>query len=414
MLNIEIITIGDEILIGQVVDTNSAWIGQQMNLIGARVSRINSIGDTAAQIEAAIMESASRVEVILVTGGLGPTKDDITKHTLARLMGVPLVRDNATYSHVEALALRLGLPFNDLNRDQALVPQGCMVMPNPIGTAPGMACRLSNGTMLFALPGVPFEMKKLVSDHVIPIIKESFELREVVHRTIITFGIAESDMAERIASWEDALPEWLHLAYLPSPRGLRLRLSAYDIEADVARAEIDNQYALLSQIIGFAILGDEPSTVESEVAAQLMARSQTLAVAESCTGGSIAARITAMEGASNYFVGGVTSYNNSVKTGVLGVSSNDLEQYGAVSRQVAEQMAVGVRDRLGADYAIATTGIAGPTGGSEQKPVGTVWMALADANGVTSQCMHFGELRTQNIERAATHALNMLRIRLCK
>lgn len=412
MVNVEIITIGDELLIGQVVDTNSAWIGTQMNAIGARISRITSISDSVDEIRRAILEADGRAQVVLTTGGLGPTKDDITKTTIAAMFSLPLVRDEPTYQHVQRLTAHLGLPFNELNQSQALVPQGCRVMANPIGTAPGMVLALPGGSTLFSMPGVPFEMKKMVTDHVIPIVREHYTLREVVHRTVVTFGLTESRMAQMLAPWEESLPEWLHLAYLPNPMGLRLRLSAYDVEAQRAEKAIDEEFEKLRPIIGTHILGREPATVFSAVAQMLNRDGATLAVAESCTGGAISARITAMEGASAYYMGGVTAYSNQVKVNVLGVSAADIDQYGAVSRTVAEQMAVGVRRALGADYGISTTGIAGPSGGSADKPVGTVWMALAHSGGVESRCMQFGELREQNIERAAAHAVDMLRLRL--
>lgn len=409
MSNVEIITIGDELLIGQVIDTNSAWIARSLNDIGAQVSRVVTIPDQADAIEQAISQATARASIVITTGGLGPTKDDITKRSIAHLMDVPLERHTPTYLHVERLTTRLGLPFNELNQAQALVPHGCQVLPNDIGTAPGMMFDTAGGGILVALPGVPFEMKKIITDHLIPLIKTRFELRSVVHRTMMTFGLAESEMARQIAPWEDSLPGDLHLAYLPNPRGLRLRLSAYDVQHDAALREIDSRFNTLRSIIGPYMLGYEPASVESSLASLLVTLGRSVAVAESCTGGVISARLTALEGASAYYLGGVTSYSNAAKTAILGVNEHDIATHGAVSQTVAEQMADGARRRFGADYAIATTGIAGPTGGSEAKPVGTVCMAIAYDGGTQSRVMHFGELRQQNIERAAAHAIDMLR-----
>lgn len=422
MVSVEIITVGDELLIGQVVDTNSAWIGQQLGRIGAQIDRIVSVHDQADEIRGAVDSALERADVVIMTGGLGPTKDDITKKTLADYLGSPLERDPEVYEHVRRMTAERGIDFNELNQAQALVPRGCTVLPNRVGTAPGMMFVRPGRTgtqprLLFSLPGVPFEMKTLVTEHVIPQLRQHFALRSVVHRTMITFGMAESAMALAIAPWENALPDWLHLAYLPNARGIRLRLSAYDVDVTTATREIDRQFDLLRRHIAPYMLGYEPASVESAVAAILQERHQTLAVAESCTGGSISARITAMAGASDYYLGGVTSYSNTAKADLLGVRAADIEQYGAVSEPVARQMAAGALERFGADYGVATTGIAGPGGGTPEKPVGTVWIAIAWRDTDSAVCtaarlMHFSELREQNIERAATHALNMLRLHL--
>ncbi|MDE5945007.1 MAG: competence/damage-inducible protein A [Rikenella sp.] len=424
MVSIELITVGDELLIGQVVDTNSAWIGRELGRIGAQVDRIVSVHDAAEDIREAVRTALGRADVVVMTGGLGPTQDDITKTTLADLFsGGRMRRDEAVFEHVRRITAERGIVFNELNRAQALVPDGCTVLPNRVGTAPGMLFVRSDETtngrekLLFSLPGVPFEMKELLAEQVIPAIRSRFALRSVVHRTMMTFGLAESAMAERIAPWEEALPEWLHLAYLPNARGIRLRLSAYDVEPAAANAEIDRQFAKLNEYVGPYLLGYEPASVESAVATILRQKQQTLAVAESCTGGSISARITASAGAAEYYMGGVTSYSNEAKVRLLGVSAADIERHGAVSEPVARQMAEGALTRFGTDYAIATTGVAGPGGGTPEKPVGTVWMALAwrTEQGrieTLARLMRFGELREQNIERAATHALNMLRLHL--
>lgn len=422
MVSVELITVGDELLIGQVIDTNSAWIGRELGRIGAQVDRIVSVHDTAADIGDAVGAALERADVVIMTGGLGPTKDDITKKTLADLFGMRLVRNPDVFEHVRRMTAERGLEFNELNQAQASVPEGCTVLPNRVGTAPGMMFSRPDGAggrekLLFSLPGVPFEMKELVSEQVVPIVKRHFSLRSVVHRTMITFGLAESAMALAIAPWEEALPGWLHLAYLPNARGIRLRLSAYDVDETSATAEIEARFAALREYIAPYMLGYEPSSVESAVAALLRERGRTLAVAESCTGGSISARITALAGASEYYLGGVTSYSNEAKARLLGVSVPDIERFGAVSETVARQMAAGALERFGADYAVSTTGVAGPGGGTPEKPVGTVWMAIAwrtekGETKTSARLMRFSELREQNIERAATHALNMLRLHL--
>lgn len=407
----EIITIGDELLIGQVVDTNSAWLGSTLGDDGIKVIQITSVQDHAAQIVQAVNDALSRADIVLMTGGLGPTKDDITKKTLAEMFGMKLVRNEQVYDMVgKQLALR-GIAFTELNQGQALVPDGCTVLPNRNGTAPGMWFE-RDGKVLISMPGVPFEMKALVKDEVLPRLRKHFALDANVHRTIITFGLAESILADTIASWEEALPPYLHLAYLPSALCIRLRLSAYEIDRQKAEQEIESQIEKLSKVIPNYIIGSEDDSLESVTGTLLKTRGETLATAESCTGGNIAHRFTAMPGASEYFKGGVVAYSNEVKMALLGVDPESLNRYGAVSQSVAEQMAEGVRRATGATYGISTTGIAGPTGGTPEKPVGTVWMAVATPNGVFSRRMVFGSVRSQNIERASSNCINLLRLQL--
>ena len=407
----EIITIGDELLIGQVVDTNSAWLGSTLGDDGIKVIQITSVQDNAAQIVQAVNDALSRADIVLMTGGLGPTKDDITKKTLAEMFGMKLVRNEQVYEMVgKQLALR-GIAFTELNQGQALVPDGCTVLPNRNGTAPGMWFE-RDGKVLISMPGVPFEMKALVKDEVLPRLRKHFALDANVHRTIITFGLAESILADTIASWEEALPPYLHLAYLPSALCIRLRLSAYEIDRQKAEQEIESQIEKLSKVIPHYIIGSEDDSLESVTGTLLKTRGETLATAESCTGGNIAHRFTAMPGASEYFKGGVVAYSNEVKIALLGVDPESLNRYGAVSQSVAEQMAEGVRRATGATYGISTTGIAGPTGGTPEKPVGTVWMAGATPNGVFSRRMVFGSVRSQNIERASSNCINLLRLQL--
>lgn len=407
----DIITIGDEILIGQIIDTNSAWIAARLGEIGVSIRRKYSIGDRREEIIEAVNESLAKSEVTIITGGLGPTKDDITKRVLAEIFDSEMVCDKATYERVERMMAARGIAFNDLNKGQAMVPECCTVLPNHKGTAPGMWFE-KEGHVAVSLPGVPFEMEGLMTEEVLPRIQNHFALAAVVHKTAITYGLAESMMAEHIAPWEDALPPHLHLAYLPSPSQLRLRLSAYDMEREQAEKEIDEQFAKLLPLLGDYFVGWGDTTVQSAVAELLLKEGATLSSAESCTGGVIASKFTAMSGASEYFWGGVVSYDNSVKENLLGVSRENLEQYGAVSEQVARQMAEGVRRACGTTYGVATTGIAGPTGGTPEKPVGTVWMAVATPTHTIAKVVVHGKVRAVNIERAATAAINMLRLEL--
>lgn len=336
----EIITIGDEILIGQIVDTNSAWLGEKLNAAGIRIHRITSVSDTARHIEQAVGEALKRSDVVICTGGLGPTKDDITKHTLARMFGMALVRDEAVYEQVRRMTELRHIDFNELNQAQALVPEGCVVLPNRCGTAPGMWFE-RDGRVLVSLPGVPFEMKTLVDEQVLPRLCEHFRFRAIVHRTAITFGMAESILAETIAGWESALPGYLHLAYLPSALCIRLRLSAYGTDREEAEREIGRQFEQLERIIPYGIVGYGDVSLESVTGDLLRARGATVATAESCTGGNIARRFTALPGASDYFRGGVVAYSNDVKRSLLGVDGGDLERFGA--RQPSRRRANGRR-----------------------------------------------------------------------
>lgn len=403
-----IVTIGDEILIGQIVDTNSVSIAKRLNSIGITIAEKLSIGDSKEAIVSTLERVMSSSDVVIITGGLGPTKDDITKHTLAEMFGSKLVYNDTEGEHVRALLARRGIEFTELNRGQAMLPECCTVLHNAHGTAPGMWFDTTEGGVVVSLPGVPFEMEHLMEDEVIPRLQSRFELRSIVHRTLITRGIPESILAQRISSWEDALPDYLHLAYLPAPNVVRLRLSAYDVDKEQASREIESRFNDLREIIGDNIVGYEGSSVEAQLHDILTKRGKTLAVAESCTGGMIASKFTAMAGASTYFRGGVVAYANEVKRDILGVRMEDIECFGAVSEVVALEMAEGVRRITGADYAIATTGIAGPTGGSKHKPVGTVWMAIATPEGSRAVMRNSGTDRGQIISRASAYAIEML------
>lgn len=409
MINATIITIGDEILIGQIVDTNSVSISRHLNKAGITVSERLSIGDNAEQITRALTEALNRTQIVIITGGLGPTKDDITKHTLAKFFCSDMREDEQVALHVKTMLEARGITYNELNHSQAMVPEKCQVLFNYHGTAPGMWFEDEHGHVVISLPGVPFEMEHLMEDEVMPRLKARFSLHANVHRTMITSGLPESMLAERIAEWEDALPEGLKLAYLPSPNIVRLRLSAYDRDdAEATRQEIDAEFDKLYRIIPEHIVGFEDASVQALVHDLLSQHHLTLATAESCTGGTIASRFTAMSGSSQYFLCGVVSYSNEAKRNVLGVNYDDIMRYGAVSETVVRQMAEGARRISGADYAISTSGIAGPTGGSKEKPVGTVWMAVATPTRTISMMRNSGTDRSQVINRASAYAIEML------
>ena len=406
-MNVEIITIGTELLIGQVVDTNSAWMGTELNLAGFDVTRKTTIPDSGAAIQSAITEALGRVSIVLVTGGLGPTKDDITKQTLCELFGTTLVFDQTVYEDMERLLKGRVTQINGLNRSQAMVPKDCTVIRNPVGTAPIMWFN-RQGKVLVAMPGVPSEMQQAMEHEVIPRLKQQFATGVILHKTILVAQLPESVLAERIAHWEDKLDPALSLAYLPSPGKVRLRLTAKGEKEQELAQLIEKAVEELKPIIGDYIFGYDDEQPQEEVGRILALRRQTLSVAESCTGGYIAHLITGVPGSSSYFKGGVVAYSNEVKVGLLGVDPQMLERYGAVSQPVVEQMALGAQRVLQTDYAIATSGIAGPMGGSEEKPVGTVWMAWATPEGVFSKKFQFGTIRGRNILRSGETALILL------
>lgn len=407
-MNATIITIGDEILIGQIVDTNSVSIARQLNEAGIVVHEKCSIGDDADEIVRTLRRAMTVSQVVVLTGGLGPTKDDITKKTLASLFGGGMRFDEAVAAHVERMLTARGIDYNALNRSQAEVPVCCTVLFNRHGTAPGMWFEEA-GCVVVSLPGVPFEMEHLMREEVMPLLKAHFALRQIVHRTLITSGLAESVLAKRIEAWEEALPPYLKLAYLPSAGVVRLRLSAYEVDGERIGREIEERFAELQRLIPAYVVGFETATVEEQVHRMLTERGETLAVAESCTGGRIASKFTAMAGASAYFRAGIVSYANEAKTTLLGVDADLIRRCGAVSEEVARAMAEGARRAAGADYALSTTGIAGPAGGTEEKPVGTVWMALATPERTLAVRQACGTDRGQVIDRASAFAIRLLR-----
>lgn len=405
MVQAEIITIGDEILIGQIVDTNSAWLGENLSRLGVKVQRITSIGDTKGEIFDTLSSAIYKNRVTFVTGGIGPTKDDITKQTLAEIFNCELVKNEECYNAIEDLCRRKDLDFNELTQKQGYIPSCCTAITNNNGTAPAMIFE-RDGNYLISLPGVPFEMKSLCEDKIFPFLESKLSLQHNIHISKTIYGIPESTLAIKIAPWEDALPEYLHLAYLPSPSRIRLRLSAY---GESSTNEIEEQFDKLKKYIPLNFIGDESESIEKSVARMLSERGETLSVAESCTGGSIAASFTAMAGASLYFLGGVVSYSNSMKTDILGVDTYNIEKYGAVSEEVVRQMAEGMRKLSGSTYAIATSGVAGPDGGTAEKPVGTVWMAVATPSQTIAIKKVFTKFREQNIEYATAKAISILR-----
>ncbi|WP_346858436.1 competence/damage-inducible protein A [uncultured Draconibacterium sp.] len=405
----EIITIGDEILIGQIVDTNSAWIGEQFNLNGIEIYQITSVHDDHNHIVEAIRNAEKNVDLVVITGGLGPTKDDITKHTLCEYFNTKLVFHQPTLDAIVKRFHKRGIDMNKLNRDQAMLPEACTILTNKLGTAPGMWFE-KNDTIFVSMPGVPFEMKYLVEFELLPKLRETGRTKAIFHKTVLTQGVPESMLAERIADWEDALPAHIKLAYLPNPMLVRLRLSAMGNDVEKLKSEVEDEVKKLQQIIPESIFGYDNETLSEVTGRMLTRQGKKLAVAESCTGGYISHLITSVAGSSEYYNGSVTAYSNQIKESVLGVSKESLEKFGAVSEQVATEMVQGVKRVMNADYAIATTGIAGPTGGTEDKPVGTVWIAVSGPNRTRVKKYTFvGDHRERNIVRSSQTALQILR-----
>ncbi len=406
-----IISIGDELLIGQTVNTNAGWLGEQLALIGIRAKRVVTIGDDDQEILDAL--ASADENVVLITGGLGPTKDDITKHTLCRFFDTKLVRHKDIEASIVAFFEGIGRDPLDVNRAQADLPEACTVIPNDRGTASGMW--FDRGRQVFvSMPGVPNEMKAMMGATILPKLRTQFQPPTIVHRTLLTTGLGESHLAQRIAGWEDSLAkERIKLAYLPSPGMVKLRLSTYaDASAEAARERVDRKAAELYSLIPDLVFGEGEERLQQVVGKLLKQRGQTLSLAESCTGGYVSHLITLVPGSSAYYTGGVVSYANAVKMEELGIPSDMLELNGAVSQPVAEQMANGVRQALRTDWSIALTGIAGPDGGTPDKPVGTVWIAVSGPDGVRSIKGQFPGSRHLVIERSALAALDMLRRRL--
>ena len=429
----EIITIGDELLIGQVVDTNSAWMAERLNEVGIALHQITSVHDDRQHILTAMEEAFSRADIVLTTGGLGPTKDDITKHVMCEYFHTTLVEDPCVREHIHILYQERPDVLNRLTATQWMVPACATILPNRVGSAPimvfekrgkrlevkGDEARGEGKKLLIAMPGVPHEMQIAMTEQVIPYIRlkvkgdeargERLEVKgEIIHRTLMLHGIPESTLAIRIEEWENALPSYMHLAYLPKDGMIRLRLSSY---GEATAEEMNQQIELLRPLISDYLLATEDLPLETILGNLLKQHGQTISTAESCTGGRLAAALNAQSGSSAYYMGSVVAYDNAIKEQVLGVKHTTLEEHSAVSEQTVREMAEGVRALMQTDYAIATSGIAGPTGGTTDKPVGTVWIAWATPNGTYAKCFRLGTLREQITQRAVTTALvHLIRI----
>ncbi|MDY0342021.1 MAG: competence/damage-inducible protein A [Lentimicrobium sp.] len=402
----EIVTIGDEILIGQVVDTNSAWMAEQLNIVGVNVAQITSIADNREQILDTLTQAAAHADVVLITGGLGPTRDDITKQTLCEYFDTRLVLNVEALKNIERIFVSRGYALTPVNSAQAELPESCDPLINAQGTASGMWFE-KEGKLYVSMPGVPFEMKGLMKDFVLPRLAK-INNKVVLHRTVLTQGVGESFLADKISDWEDTLPAHIKLAYLPQPGIVRLRLSGRGKNKKLIQLELDNRIEALYKIIPDFIFGEGADTLEGLCGSLLRDQNLTLATAESCTGGYIAHLITSIAGSSDYFKGSVVSYANEVKEKVLGVSSELLNVQGAVSEEVVVEMAQGAKKLLNVDCVIAVSGIAGPGGGSPEKPVGTIWICLITPGEIKTRKFLFGDQRDRNIRRTALAALAML------
>ncbi len=410
----EIINIGDELLIGQVINTNASWMSEQLNMAGFPVCRISIIPDDPQHILDALKESGERSELILLTGGLGPTKDDITKETLCKYFNTRLIFDPMAFKAIKKLFKARGFPVTKINRKQAEIPENCTAIPNTNGTASGMWFEKESADndkkhVFISMPGVPFEMKTMMVNEVIPRLKKFFKPVTFLHHTILTQGLGESFLSDLLEDWETRLPANLHLAYLPQPGIVRLRLTGQGDNEVQLQKQMNEEMTSMKSLIQDYIFGEGNDTLEAVVGKLLKDEGYTLTTAESCTGGYIAHLITSIPGSSAYYIGSIIAYSNEIKMKELGVTEKILQEYGAVSEEVVRQMAVSIRNKFGSDYSIAISGIAGPDGGTKDKPVGLVWIAIAGPLGVQSNKYLFGDNRERNIRRAALQALNLLR-----
>lgn len=408
-MNAEIITIGDEILIGQIVDTNSAYIAKELNKIGVSVHQITSVEDEWNHILTTLSEAQKRAGIVIITGGLGPTKDDITKKCLCEFFNDTLVKDEAVLAHVEELFKKyIDTPISDLNRMQAMVPSKAEVLKNSFGTAPGMWLK-KDDTVFISMPGVPYEMKALMQDEVIPRIRERFKRPFILHKTVLTFGMGESAIAEKIESWEEALPAHIRLAYLPNLGKVRLRLSTKGSDPEKMEQEVDDQIASLSQIIGDIIKGvEEEDPIEVQIGNLLKEKNASLATAESFTGGRLASIFTKYAGSSAFFKGSVVAYATEAKVNILGVSQDLIDKHSVVSNEVACEMARKVKALYQTDYAIATTGNAGPSKGDSDADVGTVFLAIATPDDVFAREFNFGNHRDKVVGKAVNKCMELV------
>ena len=412
-MNAEIICIGDELLIGQVINTNATWLAQQLNLIGIEVYQVTAVSDNKDHIKTALETAGIHSDIIVITGGLGPTKDDITKQSLCEYFNTLLKFDQQAYEQIEELFRIRGMKVTELNRMQAEIPENCIPIKNKNGTAPGMWFE-DKGKTYISLPGVPFEMQPMMTDHVLPALKQRCQSGIIIHKTVLTQGVGESWLSEMIAGWEDSLPESIKLAYLPQPGIVRLRLSARGSDKNELSLLLQHHINLLKNKIPDLIFGYDSDTLEEITGKLLRQNGKTLSTAESCTGGYIAHLITGIPGSSDYYTGSIIAYSNYIKEKELGVSKQTLTKHGAVSEEVVVQMAKGIRKKFNTDYSIATSGIAGPGGGSAEKPIGTTWIAVASEENVVAKKFLFGENRERNIRKTAVTALNILRKSIIK
>lgn len=411
----EIITIGDEILIGQIVDTNSAFLSKELNKIGVSVYQITSIQDDREHILQSLKEARERVDVVIITGGLGPTKDDITKKCLCEFFDDKLVRNKEVLKHIEELFEKyIDTPISDLNRDQALIPSRAAVLPNKYGTAAGMWFE-DEGKVFISMPGVPYEMKELTRDEVIPRLMKNFSRPVILHKTIITYGLGESALAEKIEDWENNLPKEIKLAYLPNLGKVRLRLTARGNDEEYLKSLIDSQVTALHEFIGEIIYGyEDDDPVEVVIARMLAEKGWTLSTAESCSGGRLAVKFTHAPGSSATFKGSIVSYATEAKKELLGVSEELIKEKSVVSAEVAEAMAVSAREKFHTDFSVSTTGNAGPTKGDSDAEIGTVFIAIATPNGVTSEKFMFGNHREKVIGKTVNKAMELLQQNIIK
>lgn len=405
-MKVEVVTIGDEILIGQITDTNSQWIGRQLNKNGFYSQQFTSVGDDSELILRSLSLAAQNADIILITGGLGPTKDDITKKALCDFFDSELVLNREVLDKLQKYYSRRGIQISKEVENQALLPDNCSIIPNNQGSASGMWFE-NKGKVYVSMPGVPYEMKEMMREEIIPRLRSKFKTTEIRHRTVLTQGIGESKLEEMITDWVQALPTHIRVSYLPAVGRVRLRLSGAAEKGIIE--EIDKQIAELLPLIGPYHYGFDDDRLEAVLGELLRSKSSTLAVAESCTGGYLSHLITSIPGSSDYFLGSAVTYHNSLKSNWIGVGEDVLSRYGAVSRETVEAMARGVRRESNADYAISTSGIAGPGGGSEEKPVGTVWLGFSSAEGERSHLLQLGVNRLRNIEISALTAMNMMR-----
>ncbi|ANQ47789.1 competence/damage-inducible protein A [Flammeovirga sp. MY04] len=405
--SVEIVTIGDEILYGQITDTNSQWMGTELNKIGLKVIRKTSIGDTKEEILGILKEASDRADVVLITGGLGPTKDDITKKTIGEYFGVGMTFRDEVLANLEELFKNRNRKMTDLNRLQAEVPANGKVLMNDVGTAPGMWFE-EDDTVFVSMPGVPREMKFLMSTHVLPQLQKKFDTPHIVHKMLRTMGIPESFLAQTIEEWENNLPEFIKLAYLPRFGQVRLRLTAIGDDKALLHSAIAEEVEKLKPLLGEKLYAEEDVEIEYMIMEKMIEKGFSLATAESCTGGFVAHRITKMAGCSTFYNGGIVSYSNEIKMSQLGVNEETLSNHGAVSEQTAIEMAQNVKAKYGADFGISTTGIAGPGGGTPDKPVGTVWIGISTPTETKAKLLQLTKQREVNITATSNNILQWL------